>query len=271
MRRGTGAVRLTVQALQLTLLLGSLGSLLLLSSLSSLLLLGSLRCLLLLGPLRCLLLSSLSSLLLLGSLRCLLLSSLSSLLLLGSLRCLLLSSLSCLLLLSSLGSLLLLGSLSLLLSGLLLRRKPLLRSAQPLIGARLRGRSPGRLIRLSPRRCLSVRPLLLHIKVGARTRALRKTRRLLAEPATLIFSQRDWLRYLRRRPDLILRHADALSLQLPRLSELLRSCLDSIRNRCRSREHHRSYLIGLDRVPGRRGDNSRLNAGIDREPAIHHQ
>jgi hypothetical protein len=46
------------------------------------------------------------------------------------------------LLLGSLGSLLLLGSLSLLLSGLLLRRKPLLRSAQPLIGARLRGRSP---------------------------------------------------------------------------------------------------------------------------------
>jgi hypothetical protein len=250
-----GAVRLTVQALQLTLLLGSLGSLLLLSSLSSLLLLGSLRCLLL---------SSLSCLLLL--------SSLGSLLLLGSLRCLLLlSSLSCLLLLSSLGSLLLLGSLSLLLSGLLLRRKPLLRSAQPLIGARLRGRSPGRLIRLSPRRCLSVRPLLLHIKVGARTRALRKTRRLLAEPATLIFSQRDRLRYLRRRPDLILRHADALSLQLPRLSELLRSCLDSIRNRCRSREHHRSHLIGLDGVPGRRGDNSWLNAGIDREPAIHHQ
>jgi hypothetical protein len=87
----------------------------------------------------------------------------------------------------------------------------------------------------------------------------------------LIFSQRDRLRYLRRRPDLILRRADALSLQLPRLSELLRSCLDSIRNRCCSREHHRSHLIGLDGVPARRGDNSRLNAGIDREPAIHHQ
>jgi hypothetical protein len=93
MRRGTGAVRLTVQALQLTALS---------------LLLGSLRSLLLLG---------------------------------------------------SLGSLLLLGLL-----GLLLRRKPLLRSAQPwLIWARLRGRSPGRLIRLSPRRCLYARPLLLHI------------------------------------------------------------------------------------------------------------
>ena len=93
MRRGTGAVRLTVQALQLTALS---------------LLLGSLRSLLLLG---------------------------------------------------SLGSLLLLGLL-----GLLLRRKPLLRSAQPwLIWARLRGRSPGRFIRLSPRRCLYTRPLLLHI------------------------------------------------------------------------------------------------------------
>jgi hypothetical protein len=63
MRRGTGAVRLTVQALQLTalsLLLGSLRSLLLLGSLGSLLLLGSLGSLLLLG--------SLGSLLLLGSL-----------------------------------------------------------------------------------------------------------------------------------------------------------------------------------------------------------
>ena len=49
--------------------------------------------------------------------------------------------------------------------GLLLRRKPLLRSAQPLIWARLRGRSPGRLIRLSPRRglCRSRRP---SIKAG---------------------------------------------------------------------------------------------------------
>ena len=138
MRRGS--VRLTVQALQLTalrLLLGSLRSLLLLGSLRSLLLLGSLRRLLLLGSLR--------RLLLLGSLR--------SLLLLGSLRSLLLL----------LGSLLLLVSLSLSLLGLLLRREPLLRSAQPwLIWARLR--SPGRLIRLSPRRCLYVaRPLLLHI------------------------------------------------------------------------------------------------------------
>jgi hypothetical protein len=129
MRRGTGAVRLTVQALQLTalsLLLGSLRSLLLLGSLRSLLLLlGSLRSLLLLGSLR--------SLLLLGSLRSLLLLGLLGLLLLGLL-------------------------------GLLLRRKPLLRSAQPwLIWARLRGRSPGRFIRLSPRRCLYTRPLLLHI------------------------------------------------------------------------------------------------------------
>lgn len=124
MRRGTAwAVRLTVQALQLTalsLLLGSLRSLLLLSSL---LLLGSLRSLLLLG--------SLGSLLLLSSLSSLLLSSLSSLLVL------------------------------LLVS--LLRRKPLLRSVQPLIWARLRGRSSGRLIRLSPRRRLDARPLPLHI------------------------------------------------------------------------------------------------------------
>ena len=99
----------------------------------------------------------------------LLLGSLGSMLLLGSLRSLLLlGSLSSLLLL--LGSLLLLVSLSLSLLllrllGLLLRRKPLLRSAQPwLIWARLRGRSPGRLIRLSHRRCLYVaRSLLLHI------------------------------------------------------------------------------------------------------------
>ena len=114
MRRGTGAVRLTVQALQLTLLL---------SSLRSLLLLGSLRSLLLFGPLS---------------------------LLLGSLLLLVSLSLSLLLLR---------------LLGLLVRRKPLLRSAQPwLIWARLRGRSPGRLIRLSPRRGLYVaRPLLLHI------------------------------------------------------------------------------------------------------------
>jgi hypothetical protein len=144
MRRGTaGAVRLTVQALQLTalsLLLGSLRSLLLLGSLRSLLLLGSLGSLLLLG--------SLGSLLLLGSL--------GSLLLLGSLGSLLLSSL-CSLLLSSLSSLLVLLLVS------LLRRKPLLRSVQPLIWARLRGRSPGRLIRLSPRRRLDARPLPLHI------------------------------------------------------------------------------------------------------------
>ncbi len=108
--------------------------------------------------------------LLLGSLRSLLLGSLGSLLL-GSLRSLLLvGSLGSLLLLGSLRSLLLLGSLLLLLVsrslsllGLLLRRKPLLRSAQPLIWARLRGRSPGRLIRLSPRRCLYSRPLLLRI------------------------------------------------------------------------------------------------------------
>ena len=119
MRCGTGAMRLTVQALQLTAL--------------TLLLLGSLRCLLLLGSLGCLLL--------LGSLSLLV----SSLLLLVSL------------------SLSLLGLLLRLLGGLLLRRKPLLRSAQPLIWARLRGRSPGRLIRLSPRRCLYARPLLLHI------------------------------------------------------------------------------------------------------------
>ena len=125
MRRGTGAVRLTVQALQLTLLLGSLGSLLLLGSLGSLLLLGSL-----------------GSLLLLSSLRCLLLALL-----------LLLVSLS----LSLLG--LLLGLL-----GLLLPRKPLLRSAQPfLIWAMLCGRRLGRLIRLWSRRCLSARPLLLRI------------------------------------------------------------------------------------------------------------
>jgi hypothetical protein len=108
--------------------------------------------------------------LLLGSLRgLLLLSSLRGLLLLSSLRgLLLLSSLLGLLLLSSLLllvslSLSLLGLLLLGLLGLLLRRKPLLRSAQPLIWARLRGRSPGRLIRLSPRRCLYARPLLLHI------------------------------------------------------------------------------------------------------------
>ncbi len=89
--------------------------------------------------------------LLLGSLRSLLLvGSLGSLLLLGSLRSLLL-----------LGSLLLLlVSRSLSLLGLLLRRRPLLRSAQPLIWARLRGRS---LIRLSSRRCLYSRPLLLRI------------------------------------------------------------------------------------------------------------
>ena len=143
MRRGTGAVRLTVQALQLTaLLLGSLSCLLLLSSLRSLLLLSSLRSLLLL--------SSLRRLLLLGSLRrLLLLSSLRSLLL----GLLLLVSLS----LSLLG--LLLGLL-----GLLLPRKPLLRSAQPfLIWARLCGRRLGRLIRLWSRRCLSARPLLLRI------------------------------------------------------------------------------------------------------------
>src|SRR6516165_915350 len=139
MHRGTGAVRLTVQALQLTALR---------------LLLGSLRCLLLLGSL---------GLLLLGSLSLLLLSSLS-LLLLSPLRSLLLLSPLSLLLLSSLGSLLLLVSLSLSLLGLLLRRKPLLRSAQPfLIWARLCGRRLGRLIRLSPRRCLSARPLLLRI------------------------------------------------------------------------------------------------------------
>jgi hypothetical protein len=145
MRRGTGAVCLTVQALQLT-------NLLLLSSLRSLLL-SSLSCLLL-GALGSLLLSSLSCLLL-GSLRCLLLSSLRSLLL-GSLSCLLLGSLSCLLL----GSL---GSLLLRLLGPLLPRKSRLRSAQPSIWARLRGRNPGRLIRLSPRRYLYARPLPLHI------------------------------------------------------------------------------------------------------------
>jgi hypothetical protein len=175
MRRGTaGAVRLTVQALQLTalsLLLGSLRSLLLLSSL---LLLGSLRSLLLLGSLRSLLLLSSLSLLLLGSLGLLLLGSLGSLLLLGSLgSLLLLGSLRSLLLLGSLSSLLLSSLSSLLLSSLssllvlllvsLLRRKPLLRSVQPLIWARLRGRSPGRLIRLSPRRRLDARPLPLHI------------------------------------------------------------------------------------------------------------
>jgi hypothetical protein len=166
MRRGTaGAVHLTVQALQLTalslllgslrslVLLGSLRSLLLLGSLRSLLLLGSLRSLLLLGSLRSLLLLSSLSLLLLGSLGLLLLGSLGSLLLLGSLSSLLLSSLSSLLL-SSLSSLLVLLLVS------LLRRKPLLRSVQPLIWARLRGRS---LIRLSPRRRLDARPLPLHI------------------------------------------------------------------------------------------------------------
>ncbi len=121
MRRGTGAAHLTVQTPQLTTLS---------------LLLGALRSLLLLSSLRSLLL----------------LSSLRGLLLLGSLRGLLL--------LASLGSLLLLSSLSLSLLGLLLRRRPLLRSAQPLIWARLRGRS---LIRLSSRRCLYSRPLLLHI------------------------------------------------------------------------------------------------------------
>jgi hypothetical protein len=125
-----------------------------------------------------LLLGSLRSLLLLSSLRSLLLlSSLRSLLLLSSLRSLLLlSSLRSLLLLSSL--LLVLPSLSLL--GLLLRRKALLRSAQPLISPRLRDWSSGCLIRLY------ARPLLLQI-LRRRTRALRKTRRLLAEPARAHF------------------------------------------------------------------------------------
>ena len=123
---------MTVQALQLT----------------ALSLLSSLRSLLLLSPL---------SLLLLSSLGLLLLDSLG-LLLLGSLGLLLLSSLGSLLL-GSLRSLLLLVSLSLSLLGLLLRRKPLLRSAR----ARWRGRSPSRLIRLSPRRRLYARPLPLHI------------------------------------------------------------------------------------------------------------
>jgi hypothetical protein len=169
MRRGTaGAVRLTVQALQLTalsLLLGSLRSLVLLGSLRSLLLLGSLRSLLLLGSLRSLLLLSSLSLLLLGSLGLLLLGSLGSLLLLGSLGSLLLLGSLSSLLLSSLSSLLLssLSSLLVLLLVSLLRRKPPLRSVQPLIWARLRGRSPGRLIRLSPRRRLDARPLPLHI------------------------------------------------------------------------------------------------------------
>jgi hypothetical protein len=150
---GTRAVRLTVQALQLTALL--------LRSLRSLLLLGSLRGLLLLRSLgRLLLLRSLRRLLLLRSLRrLLLLRSLGLLLLLRSLRRLLLLRSLGLLLLGALRGLLLLTSLR----SLLLRGKSLLRSAQPLIWARLRGRSPGRLIRLSPKRCLDARPLPLPI------------------------------------------------------------------------------------------------------------
>ena len=153
-----------------------------------------------------------------------------------------------LLLLSAL-RLLLLGALRL----LLLIPLRLLRCILPLLSticARLRRWSLGRLVLLLPQRRLlrilfrHVRALLhiLRRQVSAGARALREARWVLSESTALIRSQGRRFRYLGRRLDLILRHADALRLELPGLPELLRSHLDGVGKSRRSRQHLRAAL-----------------------------